>query len=432
MSRCESGNSISDSVTQRIQRVLSDISRHTDYGGIYYSLDGDTPPLIGSSVCRFCQGCLTTIRGGAFCHNSACTGAVQGHAIGDIWYFRCWLGLDSLVVPIAPTGTVVGSIEIGGFFSPGDTENAQRTVLSRLASLNTETLDVFVSSLQALRELNFKQVKALADFLLESTFSAGLNDASVFLVRRKINEQQQRLARKLEELQRCDQPMEEVFGSLSSLRQALNQSDRGRLMRVLDDFLGHLLLSAQGDLKTAHAGLQVLLSALFYKRVEDGMRWSTAKSLFDQRLVELEKTTDIESACFWAEDVVLQQLNENSKERASPHQERLSDRILSWLRHNYNRKVQIADAARDHGASASTVIHRLKKETGKTFAHHLTSIRVSEAKRLLVDTNLSLREISERCGFSDQSYFTKVFRKHINLTPRQFRRMLDQSRNSPQ
>lgn len=425
MDRFKTSKTGLDNLPQRVQRVLSDIGRHTGHGGVYYSLENDGAPVIGDSVCRFCHGCLSKIRDGAFCRHNACTGAVQGHAIGDVWYFRCWLGLDSLVVPVAPQGAVIGSIEIGGFFSPGDSENAQRTVLSRLSSLNTGTLDLFVSSLQALRELNFKQVKALADFLLETTFAAGLNDASAFLVRRKINQQQQRLAQKVEELQRGHQPGGEVFDSLSNLRQALARSDRAQLMQALDDFLGHVLLSAQGDLKTAHAGLQILLSVLFFRCVQNGMRWTMAKSLFDQRLLELEKTVDIESACFWAEDLALQQLDETLQKTIGGGQPCLSDRILGWLQLHYNRKVAIADAARELGASPSTVVHKLKKETGKSFTHHLNAIRVSEAKRLLVDSNLALRDIGERCGFSDQSYFTKVFRKHINLTPREFRSMLD-------
>ena len=47
-----------------------------------------------------------------------------------------------------------------------------------------------------------------------------------------------------------------------------------------------------------------------------------------------------------------------------------------------------------------------------------------EAKRLLAYTSLSLGEISRRCGFRDQSYFTKVFRKEVNLTPGEFRHLL--------
>jgi YesN/AraC family two-component response regulator len=70
-------------------------------------------------------------------------------------------------------------------------------------------------------------------------------------------------------------------------------------------------------------------------------------------------------------------------------------------------------------------MHKLKSETGRTFSMHLNDIRIKEAKRLLSFTSLSLGEISLRCGFKDQSYFTKVFKKNLNLTPKEFRMMLN-------
>lgn len=165
--------------TQQLRAMLDNIAQHTPYGAIYYGFDEQDQILVGHGVCRFCNHCAQHTRTGSFCRNSAGTAAVQGHAIGDSWYFRCWLGIDSIAIPIAPRGDVIGALEIGGFFSPGGTQQAQQTILSRLASIAADdSFEAMTRSMQGIRELEFKQVKAIATFALEATYAEGLNDAA--------------------------------------------------------------------------------------------------------------------------------------------------------------------------------------------------------------------------------------------------------------
>jgi AraC-like DNA-binding protein len=62
-----------------------------------------------------------------------------------------------------------------------------------------------------------------------------------------------------------------------------------------------------------------------------------------------------------------------------------------------------------------------RRETGQTVLSYIQEQKIREAKFLLRHTEDSLGEISHRLNFSSQSYFTAVFRKTTNLTPRQYR-----------
>lgn len=64
----------------------------------------------------------------------------------------------------------------------------------------------------------------------------------------------------------------------------------------------------------------------------------------------------------------------------------------------------------------------IKKTTGSTFVDVLTKKRMETAKNLLLDTNLKIREISEKCGYSDQHYFSYCFRKYTGASPNSCRR----------
>jgi AraC-like DNA-binding protein len=243
-------------------------------------------------------------------------------------------------------------------------------------------------------------------------------------MRRRINRQQQRLALKIEELKQDLEPFGESLASLSALTAAMRAPSRQKVMAALDEFLGHILLTAENNLEKAKSAVVVLLGILLWDTMESGGAWPSLLKAHEQQLNDLKTIVDIEALCFWVEDLVLKQHTTLAPRAAAQRGEKLIDQALSWMRRTYNTSVGLADAAEALGTSESTISHRLKQETGKTFGQHLRGIRISEAKRLLAYTSLPVGEIGRRCGFADQSYFTKVFRRQINLSPREFRDML--------
>jgi AraC-like DNA-binding protein len=74
--------------------------------------------------------------------------------------------------------------------------------------------------------------------------------------------------------------------------------------------------------------------------------------------------------------------------------------------------------------NCSYLCNHFKKETGKTITEYINELKVRESKRLLKNSKLSLIEISTRLGFSSQSYFHIVFKKHTGITPQEFRKTI--------
>lgn len=62
-----------------------------------------------------------------------------------------------------------------------------------------------------------------------------------------------------------------------------------------------------------------------------------------------------------------------------------------------------------------------KKETGETFIEFLTRVRMDKAKELLETTDLKAQEIGYKIGYRDPHYFSYIFKKTQNITPRQYR-----------
>ena len=70
----------------------------------------------------------------------------------------------------------------------------------------------------------------------------------------------------------------------------------------------------------------------------------------------------------------------------------------------------------------------LKKDTGETFKELLTKKRIETAKELLMDTSMKVREISEKCGYNDQHYFSYCFKKYTGMSPNNCRRSYEDNR----
>jgi len=97
---------------------------------------------------------------------------------------------------------------------------------------------------------------------------------------------------------------------------------------------------------------------------------------------------------------------------------------LKYIRENYNKDITLEDVARNVYISPYYLSHLFKEELNITFLEYLTMVRMEEAKKLLKDTSLSIVAIASQVGYEDASYFSKVFKKYVGISPAQYRKNL--------
>lgn len=88
---------------------------------------------------------------------------------------------------------------------------------------------------------------------------------------------------------------------------------------------------------------------------------------------------------------------------------------------NYSLDYSLAEIAKKYNLSISSLSHQFKKITGISVMNYLLSCRIASAKNFLVKTDLSIGEITELCGFSDNSNFSRTFKKLNGISPTEFR-----------
>ncbi|MBF2029577.1 MAG: helix-turn-helix transcriptional regulator [Oscillatoriales cyanobacterium C42_A2020_001] len=93
------------------------------------------------------------------------------------------------------------------------------------------------------------------------------------------------------------------------------------------------------------------------------------------------------------------------------------DHIDSFL----DRDLSLEALASVVGISRYHFINLFKQSMGMTPHQYVIQQRIERAQMLLRDRTLAISEISLACGFTNQSHFTRLFRKHVGVTPKTYR-----------
>lgn len=96
-------------------------------------------------------------------------------------------------------------------------------------------------------------------------------------------------------------------------------------------------------------------------------------------------------------------------------------KVADWIRLYIGEIRSAKDVAEHFGYNCEYLTTALRRASGKTLTEHIRDARMEEAKNLLLCSDLSVKEIAYRCGFSDEKYFLKVFRTAADMTPSQYR-----------
>ena len=96
--------------------------------------------------------------------------------------------------------------------------------------------------------------------------------------------------------------------------------------------------------------------------------------------------------------------------------------VLAHIDANFTSDIRLDDLAKRFDISKYYLTREFKRAYGETIFQHIIGLRINYAKRLLRFTDKSVEEISSLCGFNDQSYFSKQFKKAENVTCLAFHR----------
>lgn len=97
-------------------------------------------------------------------------------------------------------------------------------------------------------------------------------------------------------------------------------------------------------------------------------------------------------------------------------------RVCQFINDNLSKELTIDELSRVACMSSSRLSHLFRKQMGVPVRQWIEDQRISLARQLLVTTDLAVNQVAQYLGYQDALYFSRVFRKNLGQSPREFRR----------
>lgn len=140
-----------------------------------------------------------------------------------------------------------------------------------------------------------------------------------------------------------------------------------------------------------------------------------------------------EAICIVEKNQTLEKLNRTKeltyKESENVKLNAVAENILEYIKKHYQGEISLQDVAGSLNYSDAYFCKLFKQCFGKSFLVFLTEYRVEEAKKLLGDISINIKDVSAKVGYQDSSYFTRVFKRMEGVTPTEYRLRILQMNN---
>ena len=205
--------------------------------------------------------------------------------------------------------------------------------------------------------------------------------------------------------------------------------DRIGAKEILYRLLAILLTQYLENFELLKISILELLIILTRAAVETGTTIEEVLGMRYRFITESASIKDQENLCIWTVQVLEKLMDGIYETRHAKNYQRLK-RAMDFIEAHYDEPLTVEQIAREVYLSASRLSHIIKGELGVTLGNYISKVRIDKAKGLLRERELPISQIALEVGFPDQSYFTKVFKKVENCTPKVFRRNTIQPQTS--
>lgn len=208
--------------------------------------------------------------------------------------------------------------------------------------------------------------------------------------------------------------LEKYLREIGNILDSLSEEQAGKAVQILEDEV-YRVKDARG-----YEVLNIIYSAadIFSVRAEIPDR-SICLEEFQRRCEQCGRVEDLFVSLKTFQNSYLQELSRKRNEDTV----RPIRKAKLYIQNHYGEAITLEEVCSEVGLSASYFSSLFKKTEGVGFVKYLTNIRMEQAKILLRESNLSLTEICQKVGYTDQKHFTRTFEKHTGIRPGVYRKL---------
>lgn len=354
-------------------------------------------------------------------------GIICAEQLGGRYIYACASDLAYCASPIIVGGALAGGLVAGPVLLM-ETEDlledlAQRRQVPR-GGINT--LHAFLSGIPHMEPARMTHLS-----LQLFANAVCIGDSSRELLLQQSEEWQQRsIGQYVHQVKTSGQSGRYPIEKEQELSNAVARGDRNEANALLNELLGHIFFfTSETDISQVR--MIELLLLLSRAAIQGGGDPDAVLAVSDQHIQTLSRLRSREEVAQWLAQALHRYTDLVFSFVDSKHRNVIR-KAMSYMRLNCERNLTLGEVADYVGYSHTHFSKVFKDEMGCGFRTYLNQTRVEKSKVLLLSGNKPMSEIYSACGFEDQSYFCKVFKRLVGVTPdryrKQSRRRIDESR----
>ncbi len=349
--------------------------------------------------CRACNRCVY--------NNTHLYGCYEAERWNQKQIYCCPTGLIFLANTLREHGETIAAL-ITGPILMGEPENTETLLPSDLPPELAKIPNFSTAKVHALSEL-------IDGIVLMLTLSDEEQQGDSDRLSLQFNNSLYELS-ELPTQSRQHYPIEEEKKLLSAIR----TGDKETAQELLNLLLGHIYFGSDGEFDRIKARVHELLILLSRASIDGGgdidrIFWTNHSVIH-----ELQTIDNLNDLNRWLSAVMHRYISYVFDFTDVKHAD-IIHKATDYIKQNYASKLTLDEVANHVYLSKSYLSKIFKEELHCNFSAYVNHVRIEKSKLLLADQSINLIDLAMLVGFEDQSYFTKVFKKTVGVSPGKYR-----------
>lgn len=344
----------------------------------------------------------------------------RAQKLGGAYIFSCHAEMNHVAFPLINGEQLLGSVIIGPFLM----DQPDSTIISGIAerhSLSPALILELYDELPAVPQISPEragQLQKLVEYLLAPLISS---ERSHLMHTQEKAYQQARINETIQvyKEQKLQPSLQFFYQKEKELLSKVRTGSVREVTGLLNELIGFVLFSQGGKLETMRVRAIELTTLLSRVALDGGGNPDSIYDLNGKFLSQINSTQALEELCLLLQEVAEGFMSAmfQEKDKGNPY----IRKALRFIADHYYEQLELAAVADFVQLSPSYFSTLFRQVVGVNFREHLCNVRVEESKRLLLSTDFALGDIAVAVGFSDQSYFCKMFRRVVGMSPGKYR-----------
>ena len=376
--------------------------------------------------CRYIKNC--TADGCERCRNTYRKACRESMRWKEPYFFVCHAGIVMWAVPVVVNGSPIGAMICGQVLLWEPDELYFEELRQYHSTLDEEDFSRLEKEAGKLKVISVNQCQSAANLLAVIVkYMANTYDPD-FMEQKSLLDWRNEIFSRLEKQKAEHQ--EETFDMSVYLRrekrflQYLRMADKKRADKLIPILFTDIEILAEHNMETIRRMVGDLMTVSSRALTEAGIEIDAITRLVGEHREKMQKFPHSDELFQYTYQVFDRLLESAYLLIKSQEHTSIMKAVRKYVDDHYGEHITMEDVAASVSMSPSYLSSLFKEKMGMTVHDYLVRVRIEKSIELLGRRDLSIKQVMQQCGIESQSYYNRIFKKMIGLTPGKYRNQL--------